>query len=95
MALLFFSLDVDPDGRKMGSPYPINNILFDYPPGWQPADMDRRCLHGRHMGAHYQGVYETRGHDVVIKATKAQWLPIGACLFGSALGGSVPLRNYS
>jgi hypothetical protein len=31
-------------------------------------------------------VYETRGHDVVIKATKAQWLPIGVCLFGSALG---------
>jgi hypothetical protein len=48
--------------------------------------VDTRCLHSRHLGAQYQGVYETRGHDVVIKATRAQWLPIGACLLGSALG---------
>jgi hypothetical protein len=31
-------------------------------------------------------VDETRGQDVVIKATRQQWLPIGVCLFGSALG---------
>jgi hypothetical protein len=31
------------------------------------------------------GVYETRAHDVVIKPTKAQWLPIGICLLESAL----------
>jgi hypothetical protein len=40
-------------------------------------------------------VDETRGHDVVIKATKAQWLPIGVCLFASALGVVLLLYGIS
>jgi hypothetical protein len=42
-----------------------------------------------------KGVDETGSHDVVIKATKAQWLPIGACLFGSALGAVLLLYGIS
>jgi hypothetical protein len=33
-----------------------------------------------------KGVSATFGQDVVIKATRAQWPPIGACLLGTALG---------
>lgn len=38
---------------------------------------------------------ETRGQDVVIKATRRQWLPIGVCLFGSALGVVLILYGIS
>jgi hypothetical protein len=38
------------------------------------------------LRVHDQGVSETFRQDVVIKATRAQWPPIGACLFGTALG---------
>lgn len=31
-----------------------------------------------------KGVYETQGHEVVIKETKGRWQPIGGCLLGTA-----------
>jgi hypothetical protein len=40
-------------------------------------------------------VHESRGHDVVIRATKAQRLPIGVCLFGSALAVVLLLYGIS
>lgn len=38
---------------------------------------------------------ETRGQDVVIKATRRQWQAIGVCLFGSALGVILILYGIS
>ena len=40
-------------------------------------------------------MYETRGHDVVIKATKAQWRPIGVCLFVTVLGVALILYGIT
>ena len=40
-------------------------------------------------------VDEARGQDVVIKATRQQWLPIGVCLFASALGVILILYGIS
>src|SRR5215467_9103782 len=42
-----------------------------------------------------RGVYETHGHDVVIRTTKAQWRPAGACLFGGALAVVLLLYGIS
>ena len=42
-----------------------------------------------------KGVGETLGQDVEIKATRAQWPPIGACLIGTALGVVLLLYGLS
>jgi len=42
-----------------------------------------------------KGVYDTHGHDVVIKETKARRLPIAALLFASALGVVLLLYGVS
>ena len=42
-----------------------------------------------------KGVYETHGHDVAVKETRGRGLPLGGCLFGSAVGVVLLLYGIS